>query len=110
MAEGNTQFMKYCLFFYSSSMIICCFFCFQEDLANAKYALSMARRIGARVYALPEDVVEVKHKMVMTVFACLMSKDYVPNMDSKKKASTASSNGDSSMEAIVAETRSLLQN
>ena len=71
------------------------FFVFlQEDLANAKYALSMARRIGARVYALPEDVVEVKHKMVMTVFACLMSKDYVPNMDSKKKASTAS-NGDS---------------
>ena len=58
---------------------------FQEDLANAKYALSMARRIGARVYALPEDIVEVKHKMVMTVFACLMSKDYVPNMDSKKK-------------------------
>ena len=46
----------------------------------------MARRIGARVYALPEDIVEVKHKMVMTVFACLMSKDYVPNMDSKKKS------------------------
>ena len=44
----------------------------------------MARRIGARVYALPEDIVEVKHKMVMTVFACLMSKDFVPNMDSKK--------------------------
>ena len=80
-------------------------FSFQEDLANAKYALSMARRIGARVYALPEDVVEVKHKMVMTVFACLMSKDYVPNMDSKKKASTASSsngNNDDSIEAVVA--------
>merc|ERR1712012_401631 len=58
---------------------------YEEDLANAKYALSMARRIGARVYALPEDIVEIKHKMVMTVFACLMSKDYVPNMDSKKK-------------------------
>ena len=72
-------------------------FSFQEDLANAKYALSMARRIGARVYALPEDVVEVKHKMVMTVFACLMSKDYVPNMDSKKKDEKASNgnNGDS---------------
>jgi hypothetical protein len=28
--------------------------------------------------------VEVKPKMVMTVFACLMAKDYVPNMDSKK--------------------------
>ena len=57
---------------------------YDEDLANAKYALSMARRIGARVYALPEDIVEVKPKMVMTVFACLMAKEYVPNTDSKK--------------------------
>ena len=65
---------------------------YEEDLANAKYALSMARRIGARVYALPEDIVEVKPKMLMTVFACLMSKDWVPNMDSRK-SSTASNNG-----------------
>ncbi|XP_030064732.1 plastin-3 isoform X2 [Microcaecilia unicolor] len=41
---------------------------------NAKFAVSMARRIGARVYALPEDLVEVKPKMVMTVFACLMGR------------------------------------
>nr|XP_033801285.1 plastin-3 [Geotrypetes seraphini]XP_033801286.1 plastin-3 [Geotrypetes seraphini]XP_033801287.1 plastin-3 [Geotrypetes seraphini] len=41
---------------------------------NAKYAVSMARRMGARVYALPEDLVEVKPKMVMTVFACLMGR------------------------------------
>ncbi|XP_043830195.1 plastin-3 isoform X1 [Dromiciops gliroides] len=41
---------------------------------NAKYAVSMARKIGARVYALPEDLVEVKPKMVMTVFACLMGR------------------------------------
>ena len=71
---------------------------FQEDLANAKYALSMARRIGARVYALPEDIVEIKHKMVMTVFACLMSKDYVPNMDGKKKVN-GNSETESSTEA-----------
>jgi hypothetical protein len=32
------------------------------------------------VYALPEDIVEVKPKMVMTVFACLMARDYMPNM------------------------------
>ena len=36
----------------------------------------MARKIGARVYALPEDLVEVKSKMVMTVFACLMIKSF----------------------------------
>ncbi|XP_038053356.1 plastin-2-like [Patiria miniata] len=44
-----------------------------EMLGNAKYALSMARKIGAAVYALPEDIVEVKPKMVMTVFACLIA-------------------------------------
>ena len=43
----------------------------------------MARRLGARVYALPEDIVEVNPKMVMTVFAVLMSRDYVPNMGEK---------------------------
>lgn len=54
----------------------------QENLDNAKYAISLARRCGARVYALPEDITEVKPKMVMTVFACLMAMDYIPNMDS----------------------------
>lgn len=41
----------------------------------------MARKTGARVYALPEDITEVKPKMVMTVFACLMALDYIPNMN-----------------------------
>jgi len=56
----------------------------EDKIANAKYGISMARRLGARVYALPEDIVEVKPKMIMTVFAVLMSRDFVPNMDSKK--------------------------
>ena len=43
-------------------------------LFTFRYAISMARKIGARVYALPEDLVEVNPKMVMTVFACLMGK------------------------------------
>ena len=47
-----------------------------DKLANAKYAISMARKIGTRIYALPEDIVEVKSKMVMTVFATLMARDY----------------------------------
>lgn len=38
----------------------------------------MARKIGAKVYALPEDIVEVKSKMVMTIFACLMICDLQP--------------------------------
>jgi Calponin homology (CH) domain len=50
----------------------------QDNTSNAKLAISLARKIGAQVYALPEDIVEVKQKMVMTVFACLMAIDYVP--------------------------------
>ncbi|XP_067852918.1 plastin-3 [Heptranchias perlo] len=46
----------------------------EDKQDNAKYAVSMARKIGTRVYALPEDLVEVKSKMVMTVFACLMGR------------------------------------
>lgn len=62
----------------------------------------MARKIGARVYALPEDITEVKPKMVMTLFACLMALDYVPNMDSVENenkngtSTTVSTNGDES--------------
>lgn len=66
--------------------------CLQEKVANAKYAISMARKIGARVYALPEDITEVKPKMVMTVFACLMALDYIPNVDSVPNQQTNGTN------------------
>lgn len=48
----------------------------EDKLSNAKYAISMARKIGAKLYALPEDLVEVKTKMVLTVFACMMAVDH----------------------------------
>ncbi|XP_028025763.1 plastin-2 [Bombyx mandarina] len=60
----------------------------EENLANAKYAISMARRCGGRVYALPEDITERKPKMIMTVFACLMALDYIPTMDAPVKPSS----------------------
>lgn len=53
----------------------------------------MARKIGARVYALPEDITEVKPKMVMTVFACLMALDYIPNVDSVPAPAPTTANG-----------------
>ena len=36
----------------------------EDKVANAKYGISMARRLGARVYALPEDIVEVSPYML----------------------------------------------
>jgi len=47
----------------------------QDLLDNAKLAISTARRSGAVVFALPEDIVEVKPKMMMTIFAALMAVD-----------------------------------
>jgi len=45
----------------------------KDHLLNAKYAISIARKIGAVVFALPEDIVEVKNKMIMTYVAALMA-------------------------------------
>ena len=33
----------------------------EECMSNAKYAITMARKIGAPVYALPEDITEVNN-------------------------------------------------
>ena len=46
----------------------------EQKLANAKLAISLSRKVGAGVYALPEDLVEVKPKMVLTIFACLQAR------------------------------------
>jgi hypothetical protein len=45
----------------------------KDHLLNAKYAISIARKIGAVVFALPEDIVEVKNKMIMTYVAAVMA-------------------------------------
>lgn len=47
----------------------------KDNLLNAKYAVSIARKVGAVVFALPEDIVEVKNKMILTYIASLMAVD-----------------------------------
>lgn len=47
----------------------------EQCMSNAQYAVSTARKIGAAVFCLPEDVVEIKNKMIMTFFASLMAVD-----------------------------------
>ena len=44
-----------------------------EQLLNAKYAISVARKLGAVIFLLPEDIVEVKPKMTMTFIASIMA-------------------------------------
>ena len=40
---------------------------------NAKYAISVARKMGALVFLLWEDIVEVKQKLLLTFVGTLMS-------------------------------------
>ena len=46
-----------------------------DALSNAKYAISAGRKIGAVLFALPEDITEVKPKMVLVTLAALMAVD-----------------------------------
>jgi plastin-1 len=45
----------------------------EEQLNNAKYAISVARKLGAVIFLLPEDMTEVKPKMILTFIASCMA-------------------------------------
>ena len=46
---------------------------YQENLENAKYAISCGRKIGAPVFALPEDIVEVIMIMKIDIMMIMMT-------------------------------------
>jgi len=45
----------------------------EEQILNAKYAISVARKIGCCIFCLPEDLVEVKPKMILTFIGAIMA-------------------------------------
>jgi len=45
----------------------------EQKLDNARYAISVARKLGATIFLLPEDITEVKPKMILTFIASIMS-------------------------------------
>jgi len=51
----------------------------EQKLENANYVISAGRKIGGVIFALPEDIVEVKNKMILTLFAALMAVDLLGN-------------------------------
>jgi len=59
----------------------------KENIAGQRLAFYIVA--GAKD-PLAKDISEVKPKMVMTVFACLMARDMVPNMGSVAEAPVAS--------------------
>merc|ERR1712154_735535 len=47
----------------------------EDKLLNARYAISIARKLGCTIFLLPEDIVEVRSKMIMTFIAAVMMAD-----------------------------------
>jgi plastin-1 len=45
----------------------------EDAMQNAKYTISIARKLGCTIFLLPEDIVEVKPKMLLTLLGSIMS-------------------------------------
>ncbi|KAJ8446932.1 hypothetical protein Cgig2_016474 [Carnegiea gigantea] len=44
----------------------------EDKQANANYIISVARKLGCSIFLLPEDIVEVNQKMILTLTASIM--------------------------------------
>ena len=47
----------------------------EKRLENARYAMSMTRRLGGELFVMPEDLVCKEAKAVLSVFAAIMTID-----------------------------------
>ena len=48
----------------------------EDKELNARYAISLARKMGAIIFLLPEDITDVRNKMCMTFCAAVMAESY----------------------------------
>lgn len=55
----------------------------EDRINNAKYAISIARKLGATIFCVWDDIVKVNHKMIL-VFVCALN-DVHQEMKNKKK-------------------------
>ncbi|KAL3821630.1 hypothetical protein ACJIZ3_007535 [Penstemon smallii] len=44
----------------------------EDKKLNATYIISVARKLGCSIFLLPEDIMEVNQKMILTLTACIM--------------------------------------
>mmetsp|Transcript_12382 Transcript_12382/g.18481 ORF Transcript_12382/g.18481 Transcript_12382/m.18481 type:complete len:1791 (+) Transcript_12382:2-5374(+) len=45
----------------------------EEQYANARYAISVARKMGATVFLIPEDIVEVRPKLILAFVGAILA-------------------------------------
>jgi len=44
-------------------------------VATCRYAISVARKLGATIFLMPEDIVECRPKLITTFISGIMAKD-----------------------------------
>ncbi|XVF70769.1 hypothetical protein PTKIN_Ptkin11bG0188900 [Pterospermum kingtungense] len=64
-----------------------------EKRLNATYIISVARKLGCSIFLLPEDIIEVNQKMILTLTASIM---YWYLQQAAEEGETTSANGDGS--------------
>merc|ERR1712173_288382 len=52
----------------------------KDAILNARYAISIARKMGCTIFLLPEDIVECRKRMCMTFGAAVMLQAYQQNV------------------------------
>jgi len=45
----------------------------KDGILNARYCISAARKLGCTIFLLPEDIVSLKPKMLLTLIASIMT-------------------------------------
>jgi len=65
-----------------------------DRMANARYAISLVRMFGGDLFILPEDLVIMEPKAVLSVYAALMTLDYEGKLSPHKDADYKPGNAD----------------
>ncbi|CAH9089347.1 unnamed protein product [Cuscuta europaea] len=62
----------------------------EDQKANANYIISVARKLGCSIFLLPEDIMEVNQKMILTLTASIMHWSLQRKVDNCEIAASSS--------------------
>ncbi|MBA0603736.1 hypothetical protein Gorai_002037 [Gossypium raimondii] len=65
----------------------------EQKKMNATYIISIARKLGCSIFLLPEDIIEVNQKMMLTLTASIMYWFLKQPVEEKPAATSDSENG-----------------
>ncbi|KAJ9169989.1 hypothetical protein P3X46_018126 [Hevea brasiliensis] len=84
----------------------------EDKKMNATYIISVARKLGCSIFLLPEDIIEINQKMMLILTASIMywslqqqdAESESSAADDSVESSTASMDGDITMDAAASDT------